>query len=92
MSFISWLVIGLIAGAIARAIMPGEQPGGIFATLLLGIAGGFLGGWLGSLITGEGLTGFSFWSLILAVAGSLILLFLWGLVTRGAARRRARTV
>lgn len=92
MSIIAWIVIGLIAGAIARAIMPGKQPGGVIVTMLLGIAGGIVGGWIGGLITGKGLTGFSLWSLLLAVGGALLLLFLWGLVTRGTARQRRAVV
>src|SRR5690606_32744727 len=86
-----WIVIGLLAGLIARAIMPGKQPGGIIVTILLGIAGGLLGGWLGSAIVGRGLTGFSFWSLLLAVVGALILLFVYQLVANGMEKRRHRT-
>jgi len=85
-----WIVIGLLAGLIARAIMPGKQPGGIIVTVLLGIGGGLLGGWLGSAITGHGLTGFSFWSLLLAVIGALILLFIYQLVSNMVDRRRHR--
>ena len=44
MSFIWWLIIGLIAGALARLIMPGRDPMGIIATILLGIVGSILGG------------------------------------------------
>jgi len=83
-----WIIIGLLAGLIARAIMPGRQPGGIIVTILLGIGGGLLGGWLGSAITGRGMTGFSFWSLLLAVIGALILLFLYQLVSNMVERRR----
>jgi uncharacterized membrane protein YeaQ/YmgE (transglycosylase-associated protein family) len=86
-----WIIIGLLAGLIARAIMPGKQPGGIIVTILLGIAGGFLGGWIGSAIVGRGLTGFSFWSLILAIIGALILLFIYQLIANGMERRRHRT-
>src|SRR5690606_13574236 len=81
MSIFVWIIIGLLAGLIARAIMPGEQPGGVIVTILLGIGGAFLGGWLGSAIVGKGLTGFSFWSLLLAVVGALILLFAYQMIT-----------
>ena len=33
LSFIWWLIIGLIAGALARLIMPGRDPMGIIATM-----------------------------------------------------------
>ena len=82
MGFIAWIVLGLIAGAIAKAIMPGRDPGGILVTMLIGIVGAFLGGFLGSLITGTGLTGFSIWSIVLAVLGSLLLLWIYRMTTR----------
>ena len=37
MSFLAWIVLGLIAGAIAKAIMPGNDPGGIIVTMIIGI-------------------------------------------------------
>ena len=43
MSFIVWLIVGLVAGALARLIMPGRDPMGIIATILLGIVGSIIG-------------------------------------------------
>lgn len=83
MGVIAWIVLGLIAGAIAKAIMPGRDPGGILVTMLIGIVGAFLGGFLGSLITGTGLTGFSIWSIVLAVVGAMLLLWIYRMTTRG---------
>ena len=82
MGILAWIVLGLIAGAIAKAIMPGRDPGGVVVTMLIGIVGAFLGGFLGNLITGSGLNGFSLWSLLLAIAGALILLWIYRLTTR----------
>lgn len=83
MGFIGWIILGLIAGAIAKAIKPGEQGGGWLATLVLGVVGAILGGWIGSAIFDVGIN--SFWSLstwLLAIGGSLIVLIVWGLLTR----------
>ena len=82
MSFLAWIVLGLIAGAIAKAIMPGNDPGGIIVTILIGIVGAFLGGFLGSMIAGTGLSGFSLWSIVLAVVGSILLLWIYRMTTR----------
>src|SRR6478672_9720702 len=82
MGIIAWIVLGLIAGAIAKAIMPGNDPGGIIVTVLIGIVGAFLGGFLGNLLTGSGLNGFSLWSVLLAIVGSLILLWIYRATTR----------
>lgn len=83
MSILAWIVLGLLAGAIAKAIMPGSDPGGIVVTMIIGIVGAFLGGWIGSILTGSGLSGFSFWSLVLAVVGALVLLWIYRMATRG---------
>jgi uncharacterized membrane protein YeaQ/YmgE (transglycosylase-associated protein family) len=50
--------------------------------MLIGIVGAFLGGFLGNLITGAGLNGFSIWSIVLAVVGSMLLLWIYRLTTR----------
>ncbi|MDQ2661363.1 MAG: GlsB/YeaQ/YmgE family stress response membrane protein [Actinomycetota bacterium] len=87
MSFLGFLILGLIAGAIAKLILPGKQGGGWFVTLLLGVIGALLGGWLGSLILNRPLT--EFWDLgtwLLAIAGSIIVLLIWGLITRNRSR------
>jgi uncharacterized membrane protein YeaQ/YmgE (transglycosylase-associated protein family) len=84
MSFLAFLILGLIAGAIAKLILPGKQGGGWFITLLLGVIGALLGGWIGSALFGIGMD--QFWDLgtwLLAIAGSIIVLLIWGLITRG---------
>lgn len=83
MGFLAFLILGLIAGAIAKLILPGNQGGGWFVTLLLGVIGALLGGWLGSVLFGVGINEFwSLWSWLLAIAGSIVVLLVWGLVTR----------
>jgi uncharacterized membrane protein YeaQ/YmgE (transglycosylase-associated protein family) len=82
MSIIAWVVLGLIAGAIAKAIMPGKDPGGIIITMIIGIVGACIGGFIGNLITGAGLSGFSLWSILLAIVGALILLWIYRATTR----------
>jgi uncharacterized membrane protein YeaQ/YmgE (transglycosylase-associated protein family) len=81
MGILAWIVLGLIAGAIAKAIMPGRDPGGFIVTALIGIVGAFIGGFIGNMITGAGLNGFSLWSILLAIVGSLLLLWIYRLTT-----------
>ena len=83
MSILAWIVLGLISGAIAKAIMPGKDPGGIIVTMVIGIVGAFLGGFLGNMIAGTGLNGFSLWSILLAVIGAVLLLWIYRVATRG---------
>jgi uncharacterized membrane protein YeaQ/YmgE (transglycosylase-associated protein family) len=83
MGILAWIVLGLIAGAIAKAIMPGNDPGGIIVTMIIGIVGAFIGGFIGNQITGAGLNGFTLWSIVLAVLGALILLWIYRMATKG---------
>ena len=87
MSFLAFLLLGLIAGAIAKAILPGRQGGGWIATLLLGVVGAILGGWLGSMLFGADIN--EFWSLeswLLAIGGSIVVLLIYGLIVGGRKR------
>ena len=81
MSIIAWIVVGLIAGAIAKMLMPGDDPGGIVLTILLGVAGAIVGGFIAvALNIGSGIDDFDIGTLVLAVAGSMLLLFGYRLV------------
>jgi uncharacterized membrane protein YeaQ/YmgE (transglycosylase-associated protein family) len=86
MGIIAWIVLGLIAGAIAKAIYPGHQGGGIFATIGLGILGSLLGGFVGSALfnTGSVTGALTIPGVAFAVLGAILLIFLWGLLTRQA--------
>lgn len=84
MGIIAFLILGLLAGAIAKVIMPGDDPGGIIVTMLIGVVGALLGGFLAGLLLDVNPVD-EFWSLstwLAAIAGSVILLFLYRLVTR----------
>lgn len=82
MSWILFIVFGLVVGLIARALMPGRQPMGFILTALLGMAGSFVGSYIGGLIQGEGETVNTAdpFNWIGAVLGSLLLLLIYGLV------------
>jgi uncharacterized membrane protein YeaQ/YmgE (transglycosylase-associated protein family) len=77
LSFIWWLIIGLVAGALARLIMPGRDAMGTVATILLGIAGSILGGLLSWAIWGASEQGFQPAGFFLSLLGAIVLLFLW---------------
>ncbi|ERG63410.1 MULTISPECIES: GlsB/YeaQ/YmgE family stress response membrane protein [Agrococcus] len=90
MGILGWIVLGLIAGAIAKLILPGRQGGGWIVTLILGVVGALLGGWIGSMIFGVGIE--EFWDLstwLLAIGGSIIVLLIWGLITKNRGRTTA---
>lgn len=77
MGILSWIVLGLIVGALAKWIMPGNDPGGVVVTSAIGIAGAFIGGFLATQFGLGTVTGFNIGSLAIAIAGSLLLLFVY---------------
>lgn len=83
MGIIGWIVLGLLAGAIAKQIMPGTQGGGWLATMALGIVGALVGGFVATSLGLGGIDAFfSLWTWVLAIAGSLLVLVIWGFLTK----------
>lgn len=78
MAILAWIVFGLIAGIVAKAISPGKENLSWFWTSILGIAGAVVGGFLGGLIgVTDGTAEFSLNGFLLAVGGSLLVLFIY---------------
>jgi uncharacterized membrane protein YeaQ/YmgE (transglycosylase-associated protein family) len=49
---------------------------------VVGVIGAFLGGWIMSLFGAQGVTGFNLPSLLVAIVGAIVLLFVVGLFRR----------
>jgi len=75
MGIFSWLILGLIAGFIGSKIV-NKTGQGIWLDIALGIVGAIVGGFLASQLVGEGITGLNIWSIIVAIIGSVVVL--WG--------------
>ena len=81
MGILATIVVGLIAGFLASLIM--KARGGILIDLLLGVVGGFVGGWLSGLLFGANLmSGINLPSIITALVGAIIVLFVYRLLFR----------
>ena len=80
MSWIVWIIMGLVAGIIAKLIMPGRDPGGFIVTIILGIVGALVGGFISVKLGFGDVTGFNLPSIIIAVLGAMVLLFLYRMV------------
>jgi uncharacterized membrane protein YeaQ/YmgE (transglycosylase-associated protein family) len=85
MGLITWIVVGAIAGLLAKRLVPGPDPGRFIVTVLLGIGGASVGGFFVGILGGSGATGFNFWSVVVAMLGAIMLLYLYGLIARRAA-------
>jgi uncharacterized membrane protein YeaQ/YmgE (transglycosylase-associated protein family) len=86
LNLLIWAVFGLLAGIVAKFIV--KRPGGtdamgLLTTALLGIAGAVVGGWLSSVLFGLDVSSFSIAGFAVAVAGALVLLFLYHLLFSG---------
>ncbi len=87
MSFIAFIILGILAGIIARLIIPGRQKGGWLLTVILGIVGAVVGGWIAGLFNADVYTGFfSLWGWIAAIVGALIVTLIFNALFN---RRRA---
>ena len=75
MGIFAWVVIGALAGWIASKFMNTDASMGAFANIVVGIVGALIGGFLMKVLGGVVITGFNLWSLLVAVIGSMILLW-----------------
>ena len=83
MSFLAWIVLGLLAGFIGSKIV-NKQGEGLMLDILLGIVGAVVGGWLFNTFGASGVTGLNLYSLLVAVIGSVVLLVVYHAIRRTA--------
>lgn len=83
MSIIAWIVLGLVAGFIASKIV-NRHGEGFLMDIVIGIVGAVIGGWIMAALGGEGVNGFNLYSMLVAVAGAVVLLVVVHAVRRGA--------
>jgi uncharacterized membrane protein YeaQ/YmgE (transglycosylase-associated protein family) len=83
MSFLAWIVLGLLAGFIGSKIV-NKRGEGLVLDILLGIVGAIAGGWLFNTFGASGVTGLNLYSLLVAVIGSVVLLVAYHAIRRTA--------
>lgn len=80
MSWLAYIIFGLIAGAIAKSLRPGADPGGWLITILIGILGSVIGKFIADSM-GISVAD-SFWSpmnWVVSIAGAVLLLFIYSI-------------
>ena len=80
MELLAFLVLRGVAGWLASLIMGTDAQQGIFLNIVVGIVGAFVGGLLFRSFGSAGVTGFNFYSLVVAVIGAVVLLWIVRLV------------
>ena len=75
MGILLWVVFGILAGSLARLVMPGPRAGGFAVALPLGVGGAVIGGMLGVMFGIGSAMDFDLRGLLLAITGSILLLF-----------------
>lgn len=81
MSFLAWIILGLVAGFIGSKIV-NKRGEGILLDIILGIVGAIVGGFLFSAFGASGVTGFNLYSLIVAVVGAIVVLWIYHALVR----------
>lgn len=82
MGVLAWIVLGAIAGFLANLLMGGRT--GLIGTILLGIIGAIVGGWIAATLLHVGdVTGLNLESIVVAVFGAIVVIFLARALTGG---------
>jgi uncharacterized membrane protein YeaQ/YmgE (transglycosylase-associated protein family) len=81
MSLIAWIVLGLISGFIASKIV-NRSGEGLVLDIVLGIIGAVVGGYLFQTFGMAGVTGVNIYSILVAVVGAVVVLFVYHAIFR----------
>ena len=79
MNILLWIILGAIAGWVASLIVKSNQ--GILLDIIVGIVGAFVGGFIFQAFGASGVTGFNIYSILVAIVGAVVLLFVVKAVT-----------
>lgn len=87
MSIIGWIIIGAVAGWIASMIVGTNAQQGWLMNIIVGIVGAFVGGLVYGFLTGNDfVAGFDIGTLLVAIVGAVVLLFIYRAVTGSTTR------
>jgi uncharacterized membrane protein YeaQ/YmgE (transglycosylase-associated protein family) len=83
MSFIAWIVLGLVAGFIASKIV-NKSGEGLILDIVLGVVGAVVGGYLFQTFGMAGVSGVNLYSILVAVVGAIVVLVIYHAIRRRA--------
>ncbi len=82
MEILLWIVLGGLAGWLASILMGTNEAQGLLADIAMGILGALVGGFLMGIFGQPGVTGFNLYSLMVAVLGAVVVIYLGRLLRR----------
>lgn len=83
LGIIGWIVLGGLAGWVASMIAGTSGRQGLLGNIVAGILGAFVGGFILNVFGGVGVTGFNFWSFLVALLGAVVVLSIWRAIRGG---------
>lgn len=84
LNILLWIIFGALAGWIASIIMGSDGQMGAVANIVVGIVGAFIGGFIMNALGEAAVTGFNIYSLLVAVLGAVVLIFIARVLRRAA--------
>ena len=76
MSFLAFIVLGLIAGFIASKLV-NRTGGNLVLDLVLGVVGSFVAGFVFTEFGARGVDGLNLYSILVATIGAIVVLFVY---------------
>jgi uncharacterized membrane protein YeaQ/YmgE (transglycosylase-associated protein family) len=81
MSFLAWIILGLLAGFI-RSKLVNKRGDDVILDILLGILGAIIGGWLFNVFGAVGIARLNLFGLPVAVMGAVAVLLVYHAIRR----------
>jgi uncharacterized membrane protein YeaQ/YmgE (transglycosylase-associated protein family) len=75
-AIIFWILFGALAGWLASLVMGADARMGATENIIVGVIGAVIGGFIMSSVGGAGVSGFNLYSILVAVGGAIVLIFL----------------
>jgi uncharacterized membrane protein YeaQ/YmgE (transglycosylase-associated protein family) len=82
MGILLWILFGALAGWIASVLMKTNYSQGTVMDIVLGIVGAVVGGFLMGMVGQPGVTGFNLYSMVVAVIGAVVVIYLGRVLRR----------
>lgn len=76
MTFLAWIIIGLLAGWLASIAMKTDASQGPGMDIIMGVIGAFVGGFIMNALGQTGVTGFNVYSLLVATLGAIVTIWI----------------